>query len=185
MSAQAAKFGGFKAKTLLECHFRRCFSLLTVRSMKMPSNAPSSVKGDTVGPPDKVSNIRPYKFHQPQDETETERKYREQRTEALEFNHDFWYKHNKSFFTQKEEFVKARLAAKRVMAGGGEDHQVTQESLTPEEMSEFYKKFLDENYKQHLQYNKDWYRKNVSLLWPAAKVAVARFLKNRRKTENG
>ena len=67
--------------------------------MKMPSNAPSSVKGDTVGPPDKVSNIRPYKFHQPQDETETERKYREQRTEALEFNHDFWYKHNKSFFT--------------------------------------------------------------------------------------
>ena len=57
-------------------------------------------------------------------------------------------------FQQKEEFVKARLAAKRVTAGGGEDHQVTQESLTPEEMSEFYKKFLDENFKQHLQYNK-------------------------------
>ena len=67
--------------------------------MKMPSTAPSSVKGDTIGPPDKVSNIRPYKFYQPEDETDTERNYREQRTEAIEFNHEFWYKHNKSFFT--------------------------------------------------------------------------------------
>ena len=67
--------------------------------MKMPSTAPSSVKDDTIGPPDKVSNIRPYKFYQPEDETDTERNYIEQRTEAIEFNHEFWYKHNKSFFT--------------------------------------------------------------------------------------
>ena len=65
----------------------------------MPSTTPSTVNGDTVGPADKVSNIRPYKFYQPEDETDLERSYRVQRTEAIEFNHDFWYKHNKNFFT--------------------------------------------------------------------------------------
>ena len=67
--------------------------------MKIPANTPSSGETDWVGPPDKVSNIRPYKFYQPENETPTEKKFREQRMEALEFNHDFWYKHNKSFFT--------------------------------------------------------------------------------------
>ena len=58
-----------------------------------------------------------------------------------------------SMFQQKEEFVRKRLAAKREQAGEGQ-HDNKHETLSPEEMSEFYKKFLDENYQQHVQYNK-------------------------------
>ena len=65
----------------------------------MPSNTPNTVDKDWIGPPDKVSNIRPYKFYQSENETELEKQFREQRTEVLEYNHDFWYKHNKNFFT--------------------------------------------------------------------------------------
>lgn len=150
----------------------------------MPSNTPNTVEKDWIGPPDKVSNIRPYKFYQSENETELERQFREQRTEVLEYNHDFWYKHNKNFFTQKEEFVRKRLAVKKEQAGEGQ-HDNKHETLSPEEMSEFYKKFLDENYQQHVQYNKTWYKKNISLLWPAAKVVLAKLFKKRQKGKDG
>ena len=57
------------------------------------------------------------------------------------------------FFQQKKEFVKQKLAAKKQVAGKNEQEDKV-ETLSPEEMSEFYKKFLDDNYKHHVQYNK-------------------------------
>ena len=57
------------------------------------------------------------------------------------------------YFQQKEEFVKRKLAEKKKDAAEkGKDDKAG--ALTPEEMSEFYKKFLDDNYQQHVQYNK-------------------------------
>lgn len=57
------------------------------------------IKNDWIGPPDKVSNIRSVKFHKPQDETQLERNYREQRETVQQWHHEFWENHNKSFFS--------------------------------------------------------------------------------------
>lgn len=49
-------------------------------------------------------------------------------------------------------------------------------TLTADEMSEFYKKFLDENWKTHLQYNAVWYKKNFTLLLLALRVSFEKGL---------
>lgn len=114
------------------------------------------------------------KFHVPEDESDLERQYREQRQALLDWHHLFWTEHNKSFFTKKEEFVQKKLAEKQA-----EGKSETSQSVTPEELSVFYKKFLDENYKTHIQYNKEWYKKNIKLLWPALKANIYRLLNKR------
>lgn len=40
----------------------------------------------------------------------------------------------------------------------------TADTLSADKMSEFYKKFLDENWKTHFNYNKTWYKHNFELL---------------------
>lgn len=53
-----------------------------------------------------------------------------------------------SSFTQlKEKFVQQKLEEKK---NEGPDA----ETLSAEEMSIFYKKFLDDNYKMHISYNR-------------------------------
>jgi len=50
------------------------------------------------------------------------------------------------YFQLKEKFLAERLAEK---AKAGEE-----EKVSPEELSKFYKRFLDDNYKTHINYNK-------------------------------
>lgn len=38
------------------------------------------------------------------------------------------------------------------------------QQLTAEEMSDFYKDFLDKNWKNHVNYNFSWYKKNFRIL---------------------
>ena len=47
-------------------------------------------------------------------------------------------------------------------------------TLTADEMSVFYKRFLDENWNVHLQYNLKWYEKNIALVILAFKVKIAK-----------
>jgi hypothetical protein len=44
--------------------------------------------------------------------------------------------------------------------------------LTADEMSVFYKTFLDKNWKVHVQYNAEWYRKNIALVILALRVKI-------------
>ena len=53
----------------------------------------------------------------------------------------------------------------------------TVRQLTAEEISEFYKKFLNDNYVSLRDFNREWYKRNLSLLWPALRVKVKRFLR--------
>lgn len=50
-------------------------------------------------------------------------------------------------------------------------------NLTADEMSVFYKAFLDKNWKTHLSYNKEWYKKNVTLLGLSIQVKFRKFFK--------
>lgn len=44
-------------------------------------------------------------------------------------------------------------------------------------MSVFYKAFLDKNWKAHLTYNIEWYKKNVTLLGLAIQVKIRKLFR--------
>ncbi|RUS89641.1 hypothetical protein EGW08_002562 [Elysia chlorotica] len=135
------------------------------KKLKISSSGPVVRNSDIYGPPDPVSNIQTIHFHVPPDETPTEKMFRLQRSEVLEWNHKFWANHNTKFFKEKGEYVKNLEPS--VQDGN--------KKTTPaEQMSVFYRKFLNENREEHLRYNKEWYKKNLSLLWPAFLVSLIR-----------
>lgn len=59
-----------------------------------------------IGPPDKISNIRPVLFHIPENESLQEKEYRLIRQEILQWNQEFWTDHN-------TRFVKVSLKSKK------------------------------------------------------------------------
>lgn len=48
--------------------------------------------------------------------------------------------------------------------------------LTADEMSEFYKQFLDKNWKLHLDYNVQWYKINFTLLYLSLRVCIEKII---------
>lgn len=81
---------------------------------------------------------------------------------------------------EKEDFIRQN-------GHSGEDKGDKQASsgLSDDEMSVFYKQFLDENHQMHVQYNFMWYRKNLELLIMAFRVELERFINRfkERRTE--
>ena len=49
--------------------------------------------------------------------------------------------------------------------------------LTADEMSVFYKSFLDKYWKVHMWYNVEWYKRNVLLLRLALQVKIDRAMR--------
>ncbi|XP_022125251.2 COA8 family protein CG14806, mitochondrial [Pieris rapae] len=125
---------------------------------------PKKISSDMVGPPDPVSNLRRIIFKQPANESELETKYRKLRTEIQEWNQNFWTQHNSRFFKERENYLKNNLPEGK-------------SNLTADEMSVFYKAFLDKNWKGHINYNIEWYKKNLTLLGLAIRVKLRRILK--------
>lgn len=106
---------------------------------------------DSVGPPDPVSNLRPVKYHVPKNESLAERRLRLKRIEVAEWNSQFWTGHNVRFAKERDAYKK-RLAERGISAA------------TADQMSEFYKDFLDRNWRTHLTYNFEWYKRNISIV---------------------
>ncbi|XP_022106991.1 APOPT family protein CBG23705, mitochondrial-like [Acanthaster planci] len=150
---------------------------------KVPSEAndhqhkaepPDCPDWDWIGPVDKRSNLRQLRFAQRPNETEAERKYREMREEIYDWNHAFWAQHNQNFIEAKERFVKEALGKK---GEGLLDEDGAKRVLSADKMAEFYREFLQDNRQTLKLYNREWYRKNTALLWPAFKIAVQRLLR--------
>jgi len=129
-----------------------------------------NIKRDWIGPPHPISNLMRIKHHKPTDETEQEKKFREKRIEVHEWSQKFWEKHNLDFYMMREEYIKKTLTEKY-------KDMPKKTTLSAEEMSVFYKTFLDDRYQQHVWYNREWYKKNIGLLWPALQVNIARVIR--------
>ena len=56
-------------------------------------------------------------------------------------------------------------------------------SLSAEEMSSFYKDFLDRKWSEHLDYNVQWQRRNFRILGLAVRVAIEGWLGRGKKKE--
>ncbi|KHN80176.1 Mitochondrial APOPT family protein [Toxocara canis] len=98
---------------------------------------------DWVGPPDKVSRIRPIRLRRAVNETETERCYREAREALNECNLRFWAQHNTLYEQRKAEFI-----AKRKKEIGPLEH------VSANDLSQFYTQFMDERKSQMAAYNR-------------------------------
>ncbi|KAJ8932720.1 hypothetical protein NQ314_014415 [Rhamnusium bicolor] len=120
---------------------------------------------DIIGPPDPVSNLRPVIRKRLINESALQQRLREMQDTTQEWNHSFWSKHNTKFIKERQEYIKLHLMK-------CDDKQ----QLTADEMSEFYKKFLDENWNTHVKYNFEWYKKNLILLIFALGVNIEKFV---------
>ncbi|XP_030628498.1 cytochrome c oxidase assembly factor 8 [Chanos chanos] len=129
----------------------------------------ASSKCDWIGPPDRLSNLRPVIYHIPENETKLERKLRHLRQETEDWNHDFWTNQNITFSQKKEEYIQSQLKAKGLTE---RDEKGRKRTLNSEEMAAFYKDFLDRNYKRHADYNIEWYRRNFTITMLMARVAM-------------
>ncbi|CAG9817362.1 unnamed protein product [Phaedon cochleariae] len=120
---------------------------------------------DIIGPPDPLSNLRPIIRRCPTNETIFQQSLREMQDATHTWNQQFWTDHNQKFIKQRQEFINSHQVE------GQEKRQ-----LSADEMSEFYKRFLDENWLTHIRYNNEWYKKNLTMLFLALKVSLERYL---------
>ena len=143
---------------------------------------------DLIGPADKVSNIRAYRYYVPPDESRVESDYRLLRQQVNEFNHQYWLEQNLKFVESRKIYLRNLRIEQRFMRGLNNTSKNNNEStstsgggdqLSATELNNFYKKFLDDNYQLHYDYNAKWFRLNMSLLWPAVRVFFHRLTKQR------
>ncbi|XP_037756974.1 cytochrome c oxidase assembly factor 8 isoform X5 [Chelonia mydas] len=132
---------------------------------------PAHSCNDWIGPPDRHSNLRPIVFHIPKNESPVGRRLREFRQETQVWNQQFWANQNVSFRKGKEEFVYSRLKAKGLEMKDETGQKVT---LSAEEMADFYKDFLSKNFKKHMCYNREWYKRNFTITFLMGQVAFER-----------
>ncbi|KAL0103339.1 hypothetical protein PUN28_017549 [Cardiocondyla obscurior] len=148
-----------------QCHRTRRFTklcrLFSMERIKLKNSQPR----DIIGPPDPISNLRPIVFANSTKETYSEKRYRELRKEAQQWNQIFWSKHNTNFTEERKRF-------QQMLKEQGKE-------ATADDMSVFYKKFLDKNWQSHFNYNIAWYKKNIKILFfgIAAKMSKLKMLK--------
>ncbi|XP_042245175.1 cytochrome c oxidase assembly factor 8 isoform X1 [Thunnus maccoyii] len=152
---------------------RQCSSSQAAQRDKTPqrstSRPPASSTHDWIGPPNPLSNLRPIVYHIPENESELEKRLRHLRQETEDWNHEFWTKQNITFRKQKDAYIISQLKAKGLPM---RDEQGRRQSLNSEEMAVFYKNFLDKNRTRHANYNKEWYRRNFTITFLMARVAL-------------
>ncbi|XP_043553445.1 cytochrome c oxidase assembly factor 8 [Chiloscyllium plagiosum] len=145
--------------------------------------SPADSHHDWVGPPDRLSNLRPMKYYAPKLESELEQELRKLRMATQVWNQNFWLNQNVTFNKEKEKFIHSRLKAKGI---GLRDEEGRKNTLSAEEMAEFYKDFLDVNYNKHVNYNKEWYKRNFTITWLMGRVVLQnawRKLRKRKEVE--
>ncbi|KAK3849338.1 hypothetical protein Pcinc_043908 [Petrolisthes cinctipes] len=132
---------------------------------------PQEVGCDCIGPPDPESRLRPVQFYVPTPETHLQHTYRLHRQAMQVWNQQFWAQHNAKYKKTKEAFIQKRLDEKY------NNNNNSNKTLSANEMSAFYKSFLDQNRDTHALYNKEWYGRNVTGIVLGMGVWVEKLIK--------
>ncbi len=166
---------------------RALFKLAKKADLAKPANNKSIRNCDLIGPADKISNIRQYKFYIPEKESQIENEYRLMRERVLEWNHQYWTQQNLNFIQSKRTFLeninKSKQIEKKFLYLNNQNSKNSIDNLENNdsiEINEFYKKFLNDNYHNHYEYNKKWFKLNLKMLWPAVRVHFYRLNKKLR-----
>ncbi|KAL1933759.1 hypothetical protein VTP01DRAFT_7849 [Rhizomucor pusillus] len=135
------------------------------KATKQHENLFQPIQADMIGTPDPISNLRPVRYYIPPDETEAEKEWRLMQQRVDEFNQDFWTRNNSMFLQAKAEY----------------EEQLKQrgKQVTPEALSIFYKDFLDAAYERHMEYNRQWWKLNIGMLYPGFKATMRSLFQSR------
>ncbi|XP_043515869.1 COA8 family protein CG14806, mitochondrial [Frieseomelitta varia] len=136
-------------------------NVIRLFSAKVSPNLKSPVQVDLIGPPDPVSNLRPIIFARSENESRLEKKFREAREDTQLWNQNFWTEHNNNFQKERSQFQETLKAQGKT-------------SITADDMSVFYKEFLDKNWQMHFNYNIAWYKRNIKLLLLEIRVRISK-----------
>ncbi|KAM4690159.1 cytochrome c oxidase assembly factor 8 [Rhinophrynus dorsalis] len=146
---------------------------------------PADSRHDWIGPPDRLSNLRPIRYFIPEHESQLEQKLRKLRQETQDWNQRFWANQNLSFMKEKEEFIISRL---KTLGLGEKDEEGRKRTLNAEEMADFYRDFLSKNFEKHACYNREWYKRNFTITFLMGYVTLLRIWKKlewgKAKAEN-
>ncbi|CAF0780447.1 unnamed protein product [Brachionus calyciflorus] len=126
---------------------------------------------DLIGPPDKISNLRPVKSFIPENESIIEKEYRLLKDKIFEFNQQYWTQQNLKFIQSRKKYIENYRIEQKL---NNRNNDIDVQDPDTNQMNEFYKKFLNENYHNHYEYNRQWFKYNISLLWPATRVFLYR-----------
>ena len=83
----------------------------------------------------------------------------------VSFCQDWWVKHNTEFKRERADFIKNILETKY-------PSQTDKTTLSADEMSIFYREFMNKQRKNHLEYNKEWQKRNWTIIGLMARVKV-------------
>ncbi|XP_023343678.1 apoptogenic protein 1, mitochondrial [Eurytemora carolleeae] len=124
---------------------------------------------EMIGPAHPISNLRALQLGRKHNETKYEVKLRLVRQETQMFNQEFWVEHNTAFKQGREKFINNLLAVKYPT-------EKDKKTLTSEEMSEFYREFMNQQWRNHLQYNLDWQKRNFKIIFLTGIVRIQALL---------
>ncbi|XP_046847277.1 COA8 family protein Y39B6A.34, mitochondrial-like [Xenia sp. Carnegie-2017] len=114
------------------------------------------------GLPHKDSNIPTIEFSAVKNETKKEKRFRLYKLNLMAWHHEFWLKQNEKFNQEKKEYLQRR-----------KDHRkITEGKESADDLSIFYKNFLDRNFYVHFAYQREWYKKNAWLFWFGLLVGI-------------
>merc|ERR1719348_325835 len=146
----------------------------TIRLLsQQPSQSEDVVYGskhDLIGPPRQVSNLRPVKFAVYPDDSDLAVRLRELRQDTQKFNQEWWTKHNTEFKEGRAAFIQQILKTKY-------PDQPDKTTVSAEEMSEFYRQFMNSRLRAHVEYNKEWQRRNWIIILLAARVKLEKIFR--------
>lgn len=122
---------------------------------------------DIYGPPHSISNIPHIKFAVADNETVKEKKYREFKEDLATWHQQFWLKHNENFNKSKKAYLNKMV----------NPNTIIDEKQHADDLSIFYKYFLDKNLRTHMNYQREWYKKVFKALWYGLQVDIERLSK--------
>ena len=72
----------------------------------------------------------------------------------------------------REEFIKDILRTKY-------PNELDKTTLSADEMSIFYRDFMNKHWRSHLDYNKDWQKRNWEIIWLMFRVKLQKLFKSK------
>lgn len=148
-----------------------CFHIYTERIIRALS---ALSERRVVGKPQLLSRLRYVEVIRRNDETEREREYRMHYEDIQNWNNEYWSQNNELFNRSKAEYIRRNFG-----------HMNEQEALSHDQLSDFYRDFLEENRDRHVRYNKIWYKNHISLLHSSICAKLSRLKMNLSEPNKG
>ncbi|KAI8822182.1 uncharacterized protein EV422DRAFT_525973 [Fimicolochytrium jonesii] len=144
------------------CRSKSTLAAKRIRIASVASGANAARPEMLVSSPHPISHIRLIRFPATSDSTlpALEVAFLRRREAAQMWNHEFWTENNLHFQREKADYE-------------AEIHRTHNRPATANELSIFYKQYLDNSLERHSEYNRAWWKENTRMLLPALQAEMS------------